>query len=610
MSEIWKAPAFQARNFVAGCFLLASAGLCFSAPSDAQMNMAGHVMETRDQVPPDQLPPAQKIAGVGNVHVAITATPEAQAWFDQGLNLLHDFWDYESARAFEQGIRVDPSCAMCYWGLARAEAFYHGNSPDFENQALDKAVSLEKRVSKRERLYIEADVADQKAHKNGEKETEPAPSVAFWRKLAKKYPNEIEGRLLLALALGYSEGEGLSILEGILKDDPNNSAANHFYIHAIEASDHPEKALHSSDILGKLAPASGHMVHMPGHIYFRVGDYARAEASFAASTNVDASYMRDQHVSCDDDWNYIHNLMYAIANLLEEGKLQQAQAVSERLVAARGETDATLYPFSARDSVARIDPQLPIALREGDWGRVAALSDASAQPAGQVNLRFLARELHSFAAAMRAVESGDVRAAQQASTDFDAGLWRATQEFKDKQAADKATEKAASKNAKAAPPARPQITLHSDAYLDPLEKMLSVMSLELRGSILAAQKQTADAKAEFEKAASEEKDLGYHEPPYYIRPVGETEAAALMAAGDFGGAAAAYQKVLTERPRSGYPLYGIALVAEKIGETTSAAETYADFLKAWSNADADLPQVAHARAFLAAHPVASGAGQR
>src|SRR5438477_1515239 len=108
----------------------------------AQMNMPGHVMEMQDEIPPEKLPPPVRISGIGNAHMAITATPEAQMWFDQGLNLLHDFWDYESARAFEQGVRVDPQCAMCYWGLYKAEPFYHSTAQGHAGQALAQAVAL------------------------------------------------------------------------------------------------------------------------------------------------------------------------------------------------------------------------------------------------------------------------------------------------------------------------------------------------------------------------------------------------------------------------------------------------------------------------------------
>src|SRR5215471_9989698 len=135
---------------------LALALLSSVLPVIAQMNMAGHVMEMQDEIPPEKLPLPVRISGIGNAHIEITATPEAQMWFDQGLNLLHDFWDYESARAFEQGVRVDPQCAMCYWGLYKAESFYHSTSQGLAGRALAQAVALIERVSERERLYIEA----------------------------------------------------------------------------------------------------------------------------------------------------------------------------------------------------------------------------------------------------------------------------------------------------------------------------------------------------------------------------------------------------------------------------------------------------------------------
>jgi len=111
------------------------------------MQMSGHTMETADQTPPGELPVPRKITGIGNVYMQITASPEAQMWFNQGLNLLHDFWDYEAARAFEQSVRVDPKCAMCYWGLYEAESFYHSTAQGYAGKALAKAISLKDRVS-------------------------------------------------------------------------------------------------------------------------------------------------------------------------------------------------------------------------------------------------------------------------------------------------------------------------------------------------------------------------------------------------------------------------------------------------------------------------------
>jgi hypothetical protein len=127
------------------------------------------------------------------------------------------------------------------------------------------------------------------------------------------------------------------------------------------------------------------------------------------------------------------------------------------------------------------------------------------------------------------------------------------------------------------------------------------MSLELRAGLLIVKKLNDDAKELYAQAAREEKALGYNEPPNYIRPVGETEAAAFMAASDWTAAKAAYKEVLVERPRSGFPLYGIAMASEQAGDITAATAGYADFLAAWKSADSDLPQLSHARAFLASH---------
>ena len=154
--------------------------------------MACHPVDTRDAVAPEKLPPPQKLTGIGNAHIRITATPEAQVWFDQGLNLLHDFWDYESLRAFEQSIRVDPQCAMCYWGIDRAETFAHSNSRYYANQMLAKAVSLKRQASKAERLYIDASVAadtEQKSDRTEQKgKKQDSQSVQIYRKLVRSNP--------------------------------------------------------------------------------------------------------------------------------------------------------------------------------------------------------------------------------------------------------------------------------------------------------------------------------------------------------------------------------------------------------------------------------------
>ena len=554
----------------------------------AQMDMRTHVMEMQDEIPPEKLPSAVRIAGIGNAHLEITAGPEAQIWFDQGLNLLRDYWDYESARAFEQGVRVNPECAMCFWGLYEAESFYHSTAKGLAGNALRRAAELKEHVSARERLYIDAALAREKAVHDPDPRPLYAEEQQLLQKLVKDYPEDVQARIFLAESGGE---DSLAVLEGVLKDYPEDSTANHQYIHRLEASDHPEKAFHSAEILGRLAPGSGHMVHMPGHIFFRLGDYARAEKAFSDSLEVDERYMREQHVDPDNDWNYVHNLMYFVADVLEQGKLDQATRISRKIVSARGKLESTLYIYSARDSISRLNPRLPVALRTANFPSALKLLKTSTVLPGMPNLEFLRRCLGDFASGMISFNHGNLAASERMSERLDAELYRMSRERKEPA------------SMPLIPPstAAPKLAVMPDALLDPLLSTLSIMSLELRGSIVAAQGNIDDAKAVFARAATEEKALGYREPPIYIRPVGETEGAAMLRVRRWGDAKVAFEKALLERPHSGFALYGIAVANEQFGDSLAASKTYADFVVAWKGADAGLPQIVHARAYLKAH---------
>jgi tetratricopeptide (TPR) repeat protein len=573
--------------------------------------------------PPEQLPVPIHMTGIGNSHIAIKASPEAQVWFDQGLSLMHDFWDYESEKAFEESVRVDPKCAMCYWGLAMALDFRHSDAMAYGKKALAKAIELKGHAGAEGKLYIEAAQADSEA-----KDGDDSRSTEILRKLVAKNPKDVEARIFLAEAVGngYDEKgepkpgqkERISILEGVLKDAPNDSAANHYWIHAMEPSNHPEQAIASAKLLASLAPTSGHMVHMPGHIFYRVGDYAEAEHWFAASTETDERYMREQHVAPDDDWNYVHNMMYAIANLMEQGKLTEADALSDRLSGARGKLSATLYIWSARDQMARLNQRLPVALRLGEWDAVLTMLGQANLGEGEktANLRVLAATLGDYARGMKAVEAGDAAEAQAASTRMDAGLWRSEQDqkAKDEQEKDKKKEQAQGDAAKKDEPKKdepakkdepPMVAVMPDADAGPLMSSLNVASLELRAGVLAVQGKLDDAKKVYASAAAAEKKLGYHEPPFYIRPVGENEAAVLLRAKDYAGAKAAYEAALVERPNSGFGLYGLAWVKESQGDAEGARAAYDKFLKAWPDADPSLPEVVHARSIVTAQVLAA-----
>ena len=573
----------------------------------AQMQMAGHDMGQMKEVPPpDQLPPPLHLTGIGNSHITITTvSPEAQVWFDQGLNLLHDFWDYESVRAFEQSVRVDPQCAMCYWGLYHALLSRHGRNA-YTRTALDQALALRKHAGKQEQFYIDAARAGDSEDPGSKKPSADLKETKIWRKAVKNDPTDLQARIFLANALseGYTPAgepksgtvEAIAIDQAILKDAPNDSAANHYWIHRMEPSLHPELALPSAQLLASLAPASGHMVHMPGHIFYRVGDYAHAETWFAQSTAVDEAYMQSQHIAFDDDWNYVHNLMYGVANLMEEGKLQQATKLSAKLVNARGDSPATLYAFSPRDSMTRISPLLPVALRTADWPAVMTLLAGSKPDTKLVNLTFLAGQLNAFATGMNALQSNDIALAEASSKklDDDLAAMKAKLDAKPKASNESKDDKKQTGPVKEA--------VMPDAMAAPLATSLSIMSLELRASILAAKKDLPKAKDLFTQAAQAEHDLGYREPPTYIRPVGETEGLVLLRAGDAEDAHTAYAAALADRPNSGFGLYGLARSSEAAHKTEAARTEYARFLAAWKDADPGSEEMKHAQQFIATQP--------
>jgi len=590
------------------CCRLSAALVAFVVPMlPAQTQMpACHPMPGKvESVAPEAQPPPQKLTGIGNLHFPISSkNPEAQMWFDQGINLVFDFWDYEANRAFEQAIRTDPNCAICHWALADSLGIHNKEVEGYAHDELRKAVALRSHADKREQLYIEAAQAEESSVPEAQKGSDQDPATVILRKLVKKYPQDITARLMLSEAVqdGYDDNgkvrpgkaEGIAILQGILKDHPDDSAANHLWIHAVEASPHPEQALKSAEALGKLAPNSGHMTHMPGHIFYRTGNYDRAQQAFDLSTSVDEAYMKAQHVAPDDDWNYVHNLMYSIANLLESGRITQAAVTSAKLTGARGTRAASLYPWSTRDSITRLNPLLPIALRIGNWPQVESLA-ASAKPQPQFpNLQLFATSLAAFARGMQSLEKKDTTLAQAKSAELDAQLWRLSQKVDNEAALAKSKPEGTPKT----PTNQTQSTDQTDTSM--LEN-LAILSLELRAAILIQNGKVAEAEVLFSQARREEFDLGYHEPPAFVRPVAEQEANLLFAAGKTAESEKAWKQALEDRPNSGFPLYGLAQLAEQSNDSAKAEKAYTDFLAAWKSADQTLPEIQHAHQWLSVH---------
>jgi tetratricopeptide (TPR) repeat protein len=544
------------------------------------------------------------MTGIGNSSMKIRASDEAQAWFNQGLNLLHDFWDYEAARAFEQAVRTDPKCAMCYWGLYQAEVFRSADVPAGQ-QALDRAVALKKHASRAGHLYIEAAVAEHKAALEAMRPaasqkpktvlSKDAPHVdsaetKLYRSLVALEPEDVQARLFLAGSLrdGFDEkgepragtAEAQRILQSILKEHPDDTAANHYWIHAVEPGNHPELALGSAKKLGELTPASGHMVHMPGHIFYRTGDYESARAAFLASMHVDEGYMRAQRVSVADDWNYVHNLMYLIADEMEAGRFHEAMQMSEKLRDARGDVGPTLYRQTPRDGLARISVELPVLLRAGAWTSAAERLERGARDASLKNLEELRTSMLDYVRGMEALERSDVKAAAAMSDAMDAAVKQKPADAEDMSG-------------------MMGMSMSKDAMAKPVYSYLDVAAMELRGSVLLAEGHGAESDAMFTRAADAEQELGYREPPFYIRPVAETRGDALLRAKRFDEARQAYEMALKQRPESGFALYGVAQADTGANRRAEATADYARLLHAWANADADLPQLQAARAWMA-----------
>ncbi len=511
-----------------------------------------------------------RLPGIGDSHLEITTkSAKAQAYFDQGINLLHCFWDFEAYRAFKEAARLDPNAAMAYWGIAEAVENYPAMQ-DIKKAALEKAQALLEKASDHEQYYIRAQQLQQ-----GEDDG-PKDYRAEMEALIDKYPDDIDAKLILAIHLdyGYAKKDGRPedeaiyarmLVEDVLAKHPNSAAAHHYRIHILEASNHPQDALPDADALARLAPASGHMVHMPGHIYYRLGDYDRARQSFLDSMKVDSDYMQREKVSTLDDWNYAHNLSYLIASDAESGRFKEALEMAARLdklpanpFLAKG---MAIHAITVGGTTARLN------IRYGNWQAVLDRPiDLGFAPevAGAAAVAYRDGIL-AYAKGMLALSRKDLDSASRESDALDAISWR----------------------------------LHAEGGLDHdpehLLNLLEMISLDLRGNLRSAQGKFEEAMALLQKAVDKEKDVGYGEPPQYGRPELESLGFAYLRAGKWVEARKAFQDEMITRPASGHALYGIAQSYELAGDKKSAGRAYAEFLTAWKNADPDLPMIEHAK---------------
>jgi tetratricopeptide (TPR) repeat protein len=302
---------------------------------------------------PESLP--RLMAGLGDVHHPVsTKSREAQQFFDQGLKLVYGFNHDEARRSFERAAELDPKLAMAWWGVALTLGPNYNLPVDPEREkagyeAAQRALLLQENGSEPERAYINALAF---RYSNDPKADLHQLDVAYrdaMSKLVVHYPDDLDAATLYAESamnlnpwkLWFHDGrpnegteEILAILESVLKRDPNHLGANHYYIHAMEASPHPERALPSAARLEKLAPAAGHLLHMPAHIYARLGDHSAAVHCNEVAVNADKKFLavtRQQGVY--RLMYYSHNLHFLAYAACMNGNFDEAKVAAARLIA-------------------------------------------------------------------------------------------------------------------------------------------------------------------------------------------------------------------------------------------------------------------------------------
>ncbi len=503
-------------------------------------------------------------------HKITTSSPEAQAYFNQGYRYLFNFNHAAAISSFQEALKRDPKCAMCWWGTALAYGpninmpmMPDANAP--ASEAIKNAQNLAAGASEAEQAYI---AALAKRYSDDPKADRGALDHAFadaMRGVAKKYPTDLDAQTLYAEALmdtspwNYwkpdkrTPNEGLEdlipTLEAVMKRAPQHAGALHLYIHAVEASDNPGRGEKAADTLGVLLPGAGHLVHMPTHIYNRIGRYedgvtwnqkaAKADEAYFGATNDRGIYSA---------MYYVHNLHFVWTASTNEGRSQTALEYARHVI-------DNVQPQMARDipGIQVFVPTLLYAqLRFGKWDDVLATEKPDAA------LHYAAAIWH-YARARAFAAKGDVK-------------------------------KAMAEQAQIRPSFGSADAKTFDDFGVPGEGMVAIADHVAKGDIALAQKQLPAALKEFRAAVAAQDVLKYTEPPYWDFPTRQFLGAALLKANQAKEAEAVYRADLKEWPKIGWSLYGLSESLKRQGKKREANEANMAFLDAWQRADVKLTQ--------------------
>jgi tetratricopeptide (TPR) repeat protein len=507
--------------------------------------------------------PAGLLQGLGGLHHPIaTRDPEAQKFFDEGLTLVYGFNHAEAIAMFERASELDPHAVMPLWGIAYAlgpninmDIDPAGEKAAYD--ALQRARAVASGAPANERAYVEA-LAKRYSNALGtDYQKLAADYAAAMKALSGRYPDDLDAATLYAESLmdlrpwrlwekdgRPAEGtlEIVSVLESVLKRDPNHVGANHYYIHTIEASPHPERALPCARRLETLVPAAGHLVHMPAHVYIRTGDYERAIASNETAVEADREFFAETgETGIYPLMYYNHNLHFLAAAAMMAGRYGKARKAAD-------EVARNLEPAVAEMPMAEFAVPMPLLVlaRFGKWEEILAAPEPAANLKMTGALWHYARGL-AFAAKDH---TGQGRAEREAMANEIGQV--------------------------------PKDALFS---VNNAREVLGVALKVLDGRIAEAHGDRSRAIEDLREAVAAEDALVYDEPPSFYYPVRESLGAALYRDGRYREAEKVFREDLDRNPRNGRALFGLwqCLLAEK--RDVDAAWIEREYREAWNGAE-------------------------
>jgi tetratricopeptide (TPR) repeat protein len=501
---------------------------------------------------------------LGSHSYRITASPEGQRWFDQGLRLLYGFNHLEAQRAFREAARVDPRCAMCYWGMALTEGSNY-NSPtnaDREKVARAAVQEAQKRAAGAtpvERALIQALA---RRHGPGERAALDRDYADAMRQVTREFPADLDAATLFADAmmnrrpwnLWTTDGkpqpgtqEIVDALERVLARNPDHPGALHLYIHAVEAGPDPARGEAAADRLRTLVPGAGHLVHMPAHIYWRVGRYADAVATNTSAVQADRAYFATAQPSpIYRGLYYPHNIDFIWHSTSMQGRS------GETIRAAREFADTAPPEMIEQMPDMETAPVAPIValVRFGRWDDVLRTSAPPREWPYATGVWRYARGL-AFNARGQGAE------ARQELRELETVL-------------------------QSVPPER------TIAFFFRTRAMLQMAANVLAGEIAARAGDVATAERLLRAAVAEQDTHWFTEPPPWYFPVRQALGAVLLQAGRAADAEQVYREDLRRNPGNGWSLFGLAQSLRAQGKSAEAAQADERFRRAWAQADVTL----------------------